>query len=68
MIDRELEQIEKKIFADKFTTAMKKVQFSNSIKKGLGEKIKANPNSVKLIKKPFSVRVINFIKQIFQKI
>jgi len=63
----EIESIEKKILADKYITAMKKVRFIDEIKNGLGDEIKVNGGSVKIIKKTKYERFIIWLKKIFTK-
>lgn len=52
---------------EKYKTALKKVQFINEIKGGLGTEIKNNPRGVKVIKKSWTQRFFNNIKKIFTK-
>jgi hypothetical protein len=64
--NREIAQAEKEILADKYKTALKKVQFVEEIKSGLGEEIKKNPKPI--IKKPtLGQRIMVSIKKIFTK-
>jgi len=66
-INREIEMIEKEMLADKYVTALKKVKFINELKTGLGDEIKANPNGIKVIKKPLFQRIKESLKKIFTK-
>lgn len=66
-LSREFELIEKQKINDKYVTALKKVQFANEIKAGLGAKIKENPNKVTIIKKSWGQKVLSWFKNIFTK-
>lgn len=55
------------IKAQQFQTERFKEKFAKSIVEGLGEKVKANPNTVKIIKKPWYLKFKEFIKKIFIK-
>ncbi len=66
-LSKEIEAVERQINLDKATTALKKVQFANDIKNGLGKQIRANPNKVKIIKKPWYLKVRDFFGVIFTK-
>ena len=67
MISKELEATEKAIEMEKYKTALKKAQFINEIKNGLGEEIKSNPNKLTIIKKPWHHKVKMFFTKIFTK-
>jgi hypothetical protein len=66
-LSREFELIEKQKINDKFVTALKKAQFANEIKAGLGVKIKENPSKVTIIKKSWIQKVLSWFKNIFTK-
>ncbi len=55
------------IKGQKEQTKLNKLRFINEIKSGLGEKIKENPNQIKIIKKPWCSKLNQFIKNIFTK-
>jgi hypothetical protein len=65
---KEMDQIENQIVADKYVTALKKVQFMNELKNGLGKEIKANPRAVKIITKPWYVKLKEKAKKIFTRL
>jgi hypothetical protein len=67
IIDRETNIFEKEVLVEKYKTALKKTQFINDLKHGLGVEIKNNPGKARIIKKPFSVRLINWLQRIFNK-
>ena len=66
-IDREIELEEKELLRDKFVTALRKTQFVNELKNGLGEEIKKNPKSVKIIKASRYKRFVTWLKNFFTK-
>lgn len=66
-ISRETEQVKKDLLVEKYKTALKKVQFINEIKHGLGEDIKKNPGKAKIIKKTRYQRFMLVLKNIFTK-
>lgn len=68
VIDREIELEEKEILRDKFLTALRKNQFINELKGGLGEELKKNPSKVKIIKEPKMKRLITWLKRLFMKL
>lgn len=49
------------------TTNVKKKNFINELKGGLGEKVKQNPTRIKKIEKTFSQKTKLFIKNIFTR-
>jgi hypothetical protein len=49
------------------TTNIKKQNFINELKGGLGEKVKENPTKIKKIEKTFSQKTKLFIKNIFTR-
>jgi len=61
----ELKKIENQILMDNNKTIMKKSQFINEIKDGLGVKIKAKPRAT-MIKKPWYYKMLNGLKKIFK--
>lgn len=67
MIDREIELEEREILRDKFVTALRKTQFVNELKNGLGDEIKKNPKGVKIIKQSRYKRFISWLKSFFTK-
>ena len=56
-----------KMKADKANTELKKNKFISEIKSGLGEKIKENPNEIKVIQKSKKQKIKDFLKKIFNK-
>jgi C4-type Zn-finger protein len=62
-----LDAIQNDIKAQQTQTERAKNKFAQSIVSGLGEKVKANPNKVIVIKKPWHVKFKEFIKKIFTK-
>jgi len=66
-LSREFELVEKQKINDKYVTALKKAQFANEIKAGLGAKIKENPNKVIIIKKSWGQKALSWFKNIFTK-
>lgn len=61
------DMIEADIEANKTKTNLSKERFISEMKKGLGESIKKNPNSARVVEKPFWTRVGERIKKIFTK-
>jgi hypothetical protein len=64
---RELDIVEKEKLNDKYVTALQKAKFASELKAGLGDKIKKNPNGVRLIKKPWYKKLGLWLKNIFTK-
>jgi hypothetical protein len=62
-----LDAIQNDIKAQQAQTDRAKNKFAQTIVSGLGEKVKANPNKVTVIKKPWHVKFKEFIKKIFTK-
>jgi hypothetical protein len=62
----EAHQIRIKMDRDK--TQRDKSKFISEIKSGLGEQIKANPNKVEFIKRPWYYKLKQFIKNVFKKV
>ena len=67
VFERESKLAEKEILVGKYKTALKKQQFINEIKTGLGEEMKLNPSKIKIIKKSWLERLKLTIKKIFTK-
>jgi hypothetical protein len=67
MIDRESSQAEKDMLVEKYKTALKKNQFINELKSGLGKEIKKNPGKPKIIKKTLGERFMLGLRKIFTK-
>lgn len=65
LINKELKQAENQIMADMFMTEIKKKQFINELKSGLGDEIKNNKNKLILNKKPWYKKFFLFFKKIF---
>lgn len=57
---------EQDVVRDKYTTALRKVQFINELKGGLGVAVKANPKP-KLIKKTWYQKLSIMMKRMFTK-
>jgi len=66
-ISRELYLVEQANKLEMTKTLMRKHQFITQVKSGLGDEIKANPNKVIFIKKPFKVRFKEFFINLFTK-
>jgi hypothetical protein len=62
-ISREQILADKEVLVEKYKTALKKVNFVNEVKNGLGEEIKKNPRP-KIIKRSLTYRIIAFIKKL----
>ena len=62
-----IDSVANEIKATKQNTELKKEQFINELKSGLGNKVKSNPNKIKIIKKKWYQRLITTIKNIFIK-
>lgn len=65
-LNREQILADKEVLVEKYKTALKKAQFVNEIKLGLGEEIKKNPKP-KIIKKNFINKFLTSLKKIFTK-
>ena len=65
-INREQSLADKDVLVEKYKTALKKAEFVNEIKNGLGEEIKKNPKP-KVIKRSLLYRITSTIKKIFTK-
>ena len=62
-----IDSVANEIKATKQNTELKKEQFINELKSGLGNKVKSNANKIKIIKKKWYQRLITAIKNIFIK-
>jgi len=67
ILSKELQVSENEVKLEKFKTELKKKQFIEEIKNGLGAEIKLNPRTIRIIKKPWSVKLKNFLGKIFTK-
>jgi hypothetical protein len=65
-ISREQTLADKEVLVEKYKTALKKAQFVNEVKNGLGEEIKKNPKP-KVVKKNLIARIALTIKKLFTK-
>lgn len=65
-ISREQTLADKEVLVEKYKTALKKAQFVNEVKNGLGEEIKKNPKP-KVVKKNLIARIALIIKKLFTK-
>lgn len=65
-ISREKALADKDVLVEKYKTALKKAEFVNEIKNGLGEEIKKNPKP-KLVKRSCFYKITSMIKKIFTK-
>ena len=65
-ISREQTMADTEVLVEKYKTALKKAQFVNEIKSGLGEEIKKNPRPL-VIKRSFLYRIGQSIKKMFTK-
>jgi hypothetical protein len=66
MLSNEIDATEKAIELEKRKTELKKAEFIREIKI-FGDAIKANPNTIRFIKKPWHVRLKIFLAKIFTK-
>jgi hypothetical protein len=67
MVSREQELAEKEVLMEKYKTALKKTQFVNELKTGLGAEIKKNPGKAKIIKKTWGQKLMISLGKIFTK-
>ena len=67
IIDRELNLAEKEVLVEKYKTALKKTQFINEIRNGLGDEIKKNGGKVIIHKKSLYKKIFESISKIFTK-
>ena len=65
-IGREQALADKDVLVEKYKTALKKAEFVNEIKNGLGEEIKKNTKP-KVIKRSLFYKITSMIKKIFTK-
>jgi len=65
-LSREQTLADKDMLVEKYKTALKKAQFVNEVKSGLGEEIKKNPRP-KVIKRSFLYKIGASIKKLFTK-
>jgi hypothetical protein len=66
-VEKEIKLEEREILRDKFLTAMRKTQFVNELKSGLGDEIKKNPRGIKIIKESRYKRFMSWLKTFFTK-
>lgn len=66
-VTSELRMAEQEAQLEISKTTMRKAQFIATIKHGLGDSIKANPNKVRIIKKPLGERIKAYLLKIFTK-
>ncbi len=66
-ISDEIQKTENLNNIEKYKTALKKVQFINEIKNGLGAELKENPRGVKVYKKSWLEKLTSTLKKIFTK-
>jgi hypothetical protein len=66
-VEKEIVLEEREILRDKFLTAMRKTQFVNELKSGLGDEIKKNPRGIKIIKESRYKRFMSWLKTFFTK-
>lgn len=64
VVSKEIAQIEREKLANMYSTARTKVKLIHDLKNGLGAEIKANPNKIKIVKRPITQRLNNWIKKI----
>jgi hypothetical protein len=62
-----LDKIKNDIKGQKLQTKINKEKFIEEIKSGLGQKVKTNPNAIRIIKRPWYTKLGLFIKEIFTK-
>ena len=67
LIGQQIEQAEREILMAKYQTALKKGQFINELKSGLGKEIKENPNGYIIHKKSIWKKISESLKKIFTK-
>ncbi len=66
-LNREADRLEKEMMVEKYKTALKKTQFINELKNGMGDEMKKNPNQVKIIKKTWGQKLRLFFMKLFTK-
>jgi hypothetical protein len=67
IVSKEIEQVEREILMNKYQTALKKGQFINELKDGLGNEIKINGGKVKVIQKSWYEKLKIYLAKIFTK-
>jgi hypothetical protein len=67
ILDSQIEQAEREILLAKYQTALKKGQFINDLKAGLGEEVKAIGGKVKVIEKSWWLKIKAKLIKIFTK-
>jgi len=67
MVSREQQLAEKEVLMEKYKTALKKTQFVNELKTGLGAEIKKNPGKAKIIKKTWGQKLMLGLGKLFTK-
>jgi hypothetical protein len=65
--DKEIQQIERQILLDKYTSALKKGKLINELKNGLGDEIKQKGGKVIIKKKTKLQRFKLWLKKIFTR-
>ena len=68
LLIRELKKTQKEALNDEYLTSLKKQQFIAELKNGLGEEMKKNLTTIKIIKKPWYLKVKYSIKNFFKTI
>jgi len=68
LLVRELKKLEKEAKNDEYLTSLKKQQFINELKNGIGDEMKKNLTTIKIIKKPWYVKLKESIKNFFKTI
>jgi hypothetical protein len=68
LINKEIDKLQNETVSDMFKTSLKKQAFINEIKNGLGEEMKKNLNTIKVIKKPWYVKFKEFFTKLFKVI
>ena len=53
LVTKEIEKLKNEAVSDLYVTSLKKQAFINEIRNGLGNEIKQNLNTVKVVKKPW---------------
>lgn len=66
-LNKELAAKENEIKLEQFKTELRKAQFIEEIKNGLGAEIKLNPRKIRVIKKPWYVKFKNILAKLFTK-
>jgi len=67
ILSKETDQAEKEMLMFQYQTALKKVQFINEIKNGLGSEIKTNAGKVRVVNKSWLNKIIEKLRNIFTK-